>query len=208
MARLTDAKCKRCRTYREKLFLKGAKCYTEKCPVAKRPFGPGQHGKRRKKDSNYGLQLREKQKAKRIYGMLERQFNKYFKLAERAKGVTGHVLFQILERRIDNVVFRLCFAYSRPGARQMVRHNHVYVNGKKVNIPSYSVKAGDVVEVKGKEKLLKQISGIRKDLKDRAIPGWLAGTVEALKGTVKSLPAREDLDFSIQEQLIVELYSK
>jgi small subunit ribosomal protein S4 len=209
MAREIRAKCKLCRAYGEKLFLKGAKCNTDKCPVAKRPFGPGQHGKRRKKESNYGMQLREKQKAKRIYGILERQFRKYFKLAERARGVTGHILLQTLERRLDNVIFRLCFAYSRSQARQLVRHNHVYVNNKKVNIPSYAVKVGDIVEVKTKEKTLKEISGIRKDLKERAIPKWLKHDKEAaLKGAVTNLPQKEDIDFSIQEQLIVELYSK
>ena len=208
MARRTGAKCKLCRAYGEKLFLKGAKCVTDKCPAAKRPFAPGQHGKRRVKESNYGLQLREKQKAKRIYGILERQFKKYFKLAERAKGVTGHVLLQMLERRLDNVVFRLCFVYSRAEARQLVRHNHVYVNQKKVNIPSYLVKEDDMVEVKSKENILKRLSEIRKDLKERAVPKWLACDGTSLKGTVARLPQREDLDFSIQEQLIVELYSK
>ncbi len=208
MARYTEAKCKLCRSYGEKLFLKGAKCNTAKCSVVKRPYRPGQHGKRRRKESDYGMQLREKQKAKRIYGVLERQFEKYFTLAASLKGVTGHILLQLLERRLDNVIFRFCFTYSRQQARQFVRHNHVLVNGKKVNIPSYSVAAGDVITVKGKEKTLKQISEIRKDLKDRAVPKWLECEKEALKGTVKHLPAREDLDFSIEEQLIVELYSK
>ncbi len=208
MARYTDAKCKLCRSYGDKLFLKGTKCNTEKCPVVKRPFGPGQHGKRRKKESNYGLQLREKQKAKRIYGMLERQFRIYFKLSERSKGVTGHVLLQMLERRLDNVIFRFCFAYSRSQARQLVRHNHVRVNGKKVDIPSYQVKVGDVVDVRGRENTIKKIQETRKDLKERIVPKWLEGDKAALSGTVKRLPQKEDLDFSIQEQLIVELYSK
>ena len=208
MARQTDAKCKLCRAYGEKLFLKGTKCNTDKCPVAKRPFRPGQHGKRRKKESNYGMQLREKQKAKRIYGLLERQFKRYFKLAERARGVTGHILLQMLERRLDNVVFRLCFAYSRSQARQLVCHNHTYVNDRKVNIPSYIVKTGDIIEVRGKEKTLKMLAEIRKELKERALPKWLGSEKEALKGSVKRLPEKEDLDFSIQEQAIVELYSK
>lgn len=208
MARQRGAKCKLCRSYGDKLFIKGTKCSTSKCPVAKRPFGPGQHGKRRRKESNYGLQLREKQKAKRIYGVLERQFKKYFKMAERTKGVTGHVLLQCLERRLDNVIFRLCFAYSRSQARQTVRHNHVYVNNKRLNIPSYLVKEGDSIEVKGKEKNVKKIQELRAELKDRTIPRWLESEKSDLKGTVKVLPAREDLDFSIQEQLIVELYSK
>lgn len=208
MARYREAKCKLCRTYGEKLFLKGAKCNTDKCPVAKRPFGPGQHGKRRRKESNYGLQLREKQKAKRIYGVLERQFSRYFTLAERSRGVTGHILLQMLERRIDNVIFRLCFAYSRSQARQLVRHNHVYVKNKKVNIPSYPVNVGDVIEVRGRENTIKTISEIRKDLKERSVPKWLEGDKEGLRGRVLGLPEKEDIDFSIQEQLIVELYSK
>ena len=208
MARYVDPVCRLCRRENEKLFLKGTKCSTDKCPAARRPFAPGQHGKKRRKESNYGLQLREKQKAKRIYGVLERQFKKYFKLAERQKGVTGHVLLQLLERRLDNVIFRLCFCDSRAQARQLVRHNHVYVNDKKVNIPSFTVKEGDTVEVKGKDKVLKRISEIRKEAKERQIPKWLDEVKDAPKGTVKTLPAREDLDFTIQEQLIVELYSK
>ena len=208
MARDTGAKCRLCRSYGDKLFLKGPKCNTEKCPATKRPFKPGQHGKRRSKDSNYGMQLREKQKAKRIYGILERQFKKYFKMAERSKGVTGHTLLQLLERRLDNVVYRMGFTYSRPSARQMVLHNHAYVNGKKVNIPSFSVKEGDVVEIKGKEASLKKISEVRKDLKDKVVPKWLVCEKDAIKGTVKSLPVKEDLGFAIEEQLIVELYSK
>jgi len=208
MARQTDAKCKLCRAYGEKLFLKGTKCNTDKCPFAKRPFRPGQHGKRRRKESNYGMQLREKQKAKRIYGLLERQFKKYFKIAERARGVTGHILLQMLERRLDSVIFRLSFAYSRAQARQLVRHNYTYVNNRKVNIPSYIVKAGDVIEVRGKEKTLQRINEIRKELKERAIPKWLEVEKVALKGSLKRLPEKDDLDFSIQEQAIVELYSK
>ena len=208
MARQTGAQCKLCRAYGEKLFLKGTKCNTDKCPAAKRPFRPGQHGKRRRKESNYGMQLREKQKAKRIYGLLERQFKRYFKLAEKTRGVTGHILLQLLERRLDNVVFRFCFAYSRSQARQMVGHNHVYVNGRKVNIPSYIVKKGDIVEMRGKEKSITKIIEMREELKERAIPKWLESEKEGLKGSVKRLPEKDDLDFSIQEQAIVELYSK
>lgn len=207
MARYTEASCKRCRAYGEKLFLKGTKCNTDKCPVIKRPFPPGQHGKRRRKDSNYGLQLREKQKAKRIYGMLERQFNKYFKTAERSKGVTGHELLQMLERRLDNVVFRLSFASSRPEARQVVLHNHTYVNQKKVNIPSYLVKMNDTIEIKGKDTFTKRISE-KRESKDKTVPKWLEAHDGALKGTVKALPTKEDIDLSINDQLIVELYSK
>lgn len=208
MARQTDAKCKLCRAYGEKLFLKGTKCGTSKCPVAKRPYGPGQHGKRRKKESDYGRQLREKQKAKRIYGLRERQFHKYFELAEHARGVTGHILLEMLETRLDNVIFRLRFTYSRSQARQLVRHNHSYVNGKKVNIPSYIVKPGDVIAVKGKDVFLKRVSERKKELKDRLVPKWLEESKDALVGTVRALPKKEDLDFSIQEQMIVELYSK
>ncbi|NQU95032.1 MAG: 30S ribosomal protein S4 [Candidatus Omnitrophica bacterium] len=209
MARLIGAKCKLCRAYGEKLFLKGQRCNNDaKCSVTKRSFPPGQHGKRRRKMSNYGTQLKEKQKAKRIYGILERQFNKYFKIAERSKGVTGHVLLQMLERRLDNIIFRLCFAYSRPQARQLVRHNYIYVNNKKVNIPSAMLKKGDVIEVRANEGTTKRISDLRKELKERPIPKWIEGDKAALKGTLKGLPAKEDLDFSIQEQLIVELYSK
>lgn len=208
MARIIGSKCKLCRAYGEKLFLKGQKCSTEKCSVARRAFPPGQHGKRRRKDTDYGLQLREKQKAKRIYGILEKQFNNYFKIAERSKGVTGEVLLGLLERRLDNVVFRLGFAFSRAQARQLTRHNTVYVNAKKVNIPSYLVRQGDMVEIKGKENRVKVASLIRKELKDRIIPKWLEPEKEALKALIKRLPGREDIDFSIQEQLIVELYSK
>ena len=208
MARNTAAKCKLCRSYGDKLFLKGAKCVTDKCPIVKRSFRPGQHGKMRRKESNYGLQLREKQKAKRIYGLLERQFHKYFKLAERSKGVTGHVLLQLLERRLDNVVFRLGLAYSRQQARQLVRHGHAYVNRKKVDIPSYILKEGDTLELRGKERTVKKLGEIKKELDSRALPAWLAREKDGLKGSVKKLPERSELDFSIQEQLIVELYSK
>jgi len=208
MARIIGSKCKLCRAYGEKLFLKGQKCSTDKCSVARRAFPPGQHGKMRRKYSNYGLQLREKQKAKRIYGILERQFNNYFKMAERSKGVTGEVLLSTLERRLDNVVFRLGFAFSRAQARQLTRHNAVYVNEKKVNIPSYLVREGDKVEVKGRENRVRLASEIHKELKDRIVPKWLEPEKDGLRATVKRLPGRDDIDFSIQEQLIVELYSK
>ena len=208
MARIIGSKCKLCRAYGEKLFLKGQRCSTDKCSVARRAFPPGQHGKMRRKESNYGLQLKEKQKAKRIYGILEKQFKNYFKSAERSKGVTGEVLLGLLERRLDNVVFRLGFAYSRSQARQLTKHNAVYVNSKKVNIPSYLVSQGDIVEVKGKENRVKVATDIHKELKDRIIPKWLLPEKDVLKATVKRLPGREDIDFSIQEQLIVELYSK
>jgi small subunit ribosomal protein S4 len=203
--------CRLCRGYGEKLFLKGQKCTTSKCPVLRREYAPGQHGKtKRRKISDYGLQLREKQKAKHIYGVLEKQFRNYFKLATKSPGKTGEALLQFLERRLDNVIYKLCFTYSRPQARQLVRHNRVYVNNGKVNIPSYIVKAGDMIEVKGKDVLLKRTTEIRKNLKtkERDVPKWLEADEGSLKAKIKNLPQRDDIDFSINEQLIVELYSK
>lgn len=176
--------------------------------MIRRPFRPGQHGKRRRKETNYGLQLREKQKAKRIYGVLERQFRRYFEIAEHEKGVTGLVLLQMLERRLDNVVYRLCLANSRAHARQLVLHNHAYVNDRKVNIPSYLIKEGDTIEIRGKAEFTKRISDMQIELKDKVVPKWIEPLKNALKGTIKCLPAKEDLDLSIEEQLIVELYSK
>jgi small subunit ribosomal protein S4 len=192
-----------------KLFLKGARCYTEKCGVARRAFPPGQHGQGRSpKLSNYGLQLREKQKVKRTYGVLEKQFRRYFAIASKSKGVTGKVLLQILERRLDNVLFRLMFATSHAQARQIVRHGSVYVNGRRVNIPSFSVSAGDVIEIKGKEGVGKCVRSNIELSKDRGVAAWLAVDVAALRGTVTRLPDRDDIQMPIQEQLIVELYSK
>lgn len=208
MGRYREAKCRLCRAYGEKLFLKGTRCTTEKCPVVRRPFAPGQHGKIRKKESNYGLQLKEKQKAKRIYGILEQQFKNYFKKAEQKRGVTGEILLQLLERRLDNVVFRANYAYSRMYARQLVRHGHVCVNGRKIDIPSYQLNIGDVIEIRGKDSFKKRISEICKELKDRLIPKWIEQKPGELKLLIKSLPQREDIDFTIKEQLIVELYSK
>ena len=167
MARQREAMCKLCRAAKEKLFLKGSRCISEKCAVSRRTYGPGQHGQRRRKVSDYGVQLSEKQKAKRIYGVLEKQFKNYFKLAAKTKGKTGETLLQFLERRLDNVIFRLCFAYSRAAARQLVMHDHVCVNNKKVNIPSFLVKEGDIVEVKGSEGLLKRTAEANKDLKEK-----------------------------------------
>lgn len=208
MARYTDASCKLCRRHGEKLFLKGTKCSTDRCPVARRPFPPGQHGKIRKKESNYGLQVKEKQKVRRIYGILERQFRHYFRIASRSKGITGEVLLQLLERRLDNVIYRLCFADSRPHARQIVKHNLVKVNSRNVNIPSYSVKVGDKIEVKPKERIQKKVKVIKEILKDRAVPAWLARDPEQLKAEIVSMPRREDVGFPVEESLIVELYSK
>lgn len=208
MARYIDASCKLCRRHGEKLFLKGAKCSTDKCPADRRPFPPGQHGKIQKKLSNYGLQMKEKQKVKRIYGILERQFRHYFRIASRSRGVTGETLLQLLERRLDNVIFKLCFAYSRSHARMMVKHNLVRVNGRNVNIPSFLVKAGDVIEIKPKEKIQKAVRDTKEILKDRAIPQWLKRDKNEAKAEVVELPKREDVGFPVNEHLIVELYSK
>jgi len=209
MAKYLGASCRLCRREMMKLFLKGTRCYTEKCAVARRAFPPGQHGQMRgAKLSNYGIQLREKQKVKRIYGIMERQFRRYFQIAAKTKGVTGKVLLQQLERRLDNVIFRLCFATSHVQARQIVRHGSVTVNSRKVNIPSYPVRQGDLIEVKGKDGVKKAIK-VNIDLsKDRGVPQWLEADLENLKGKVLRLPDREDIQMPIQEQLIVELYSK
>lgn len=209
MARQRKPLCKLCRREGTKLFLKGSRCNTDKCAVTRKAYAPGQHGQKRSKLSDYGIQLREKQKAKKIYGVLERQFKHYFSMAERSKGVTGEVLLQLLERRLDNVIYRLPFASSRQGARQLVRHGMVYVNDKKVNIPSYLVSEGDVIKVKSDEKLKKKIQDTAELTKDaRAIPAWLAADYADLKGGVKRLPIKADIGYAIQEQLIVELYSK
>ncbi len=209
MAKYTGPSCRLCRREMMKLFLKGTRCYTEKCAVARRAFPPGQHGQGRgAKLSNYGLQLREKQKVKRIYGVMERQFRRYFSIAAKTKGVTGKVLLQLLERRLDNVLFRLMFATSHTQARQIVRHGSVYVNGKRVNIPSFSVRAGDIVEIKGREGVKKVVRTNMELSKDRGVAPWLQLDADALKGTVVRLPDRDDIQMPIQEQLIVELYSK
>ena len=209
MARYINAVCRLCRTERQKLFLKGTKCYTEKCPVAKRTYPPGQHGeKSRQKLSNYGLQLREKQKVKRMYGVLERQFRKYFEVASKTKGVTGKVLLQMLERRLDNVVFRMGLATSRSQGRQIVRHNQIYVNNKRVNIPSYLVDKDDTIVAKAKEKAVNKLKENLETSKDRAVCAWLEFNRNELSAKVLRLPEKEDIQFPIQEQLIVELYSK
>jgi small subunit ribosomal protein S4 len=192
-----------------KLFLKGERCYTEKCGIEKRNLPPGQHGKARKaKLVGYGLQLREKQKVKRIYGVLENQFRRYFETAERTRGITGETLLQLLERRLDNVVYRLGFGTSRPQARQLVRHGHFLVNGKKVDIPSFSVKAGDVVSVRATSTKNPAILHAMEEVKGRGVPEWLAYDAEQVAGRVVSLPTREQINLPVQEQLIVELYSK
>lgn len=209
MARYTDANCRLCRRALEKLFLKGTKCHTEKCSLVKRAYAPGQHGKNNKqKLSNYAVQLREKQKVKWMYGVLEKQFRRYFKIASKTKGVTGKVLLQLLERRLDNVIFRLGFVISRPQGRQIVRHNFIYVNSKRVNIPSYSVNKDDVIEVKTNEKAQKKLKENMELSKDRTIPSWLEFDRQTLKAKVVRFPEKEDILSTIQEQLIVELYSK
>ena len=209
MARYIGPVCRLCRREAMKLFLKGERCYTEKCAIEKRNFPPGQHGKTRKaKLAGYGLQLREKQKVKRIYGVLEDQFRGYFEEAERTRGITGEMLLQLLERRLDNVVYRLGLATSRPQARQLVRHGHFRVNGRKVNIPSFQVKTGDVVAVKEKSQKVVRINEALEAVDRRGVPQWLDLDKGGFKGTVKGTPAREDITMPIQEQLIVELYSK
>ena len=211
MARYTQAVCRLCRREGQKLFLKGAKCTTEKCPVSRRAYVPGQHGQKlaRKKESNYGVQLREKQKVKRLYGILEKQFKHYFRIAERAKGVTGLTLLQLLERRLDNVIFRMNLAASRAEARQMVQHGLVYINNKRVDIPAYTVKIGEEISLKTKrEKLLKQLKDTQEAFKDRAIPKWMDVNAGEFKSKIVAMPTKEDVGFPIQEQLIVELYSK
>ena len=208
MARYTGSVCRLCRREGIKLFLKGERCTSGKCAVAKRPYSPGQHGRRRSKLSDYAVQLREKQKVRRIYGVGEHQFRLYFKKAERVKGVTGTVLLQLLERRLDNVIFSLGFATSRTQARQIVKHRSVLVNSKLVDIPSYLVKPNDVISIKKKEKKIKQIREIIKLTKERTHPEWLSVDKENLQGTIARVPRREDIQFPIQEQMIVELYSK
>ena len=208
MARNIGPSCRLCRRENIKLFLKGSRCLTDKCAVARRAYAPGQHGQMRKKESNYGVQLREKQKVKRIYGVLERQFKHYFKIAERAKGVTGITLLQLLERRLDNIVFRMNLANSRAEARQIVQHGFVYVNGKRVDIPSYTVKLNDEVSVKVKEDMRKRMGETFEALKDRLIPKWLEADAANLKTKIVAMPTKDDIGFPIQEQLIVELYSK
>ncbi len=191
-----------------KLFLKGDRCFKDKCAIEKRAYPPGQHGRRRTKILGYGLQLREKQKVKRIYGILERQFRLYFKEAARRKGVTGENLLRQLEVRLDNVAYSLGFASSRPQARQLVRHGHVSVNGRKVNIPSYQLRKGDVVEVREKSRKNEQVRRSIETASGRGVPMWLELKPEEFQGTVMELPNREDIRLPIQEQLIVELYSK
>jgi small subunit ribosomal protein S4 len=209
MARYKDAVCRLCRREGMKLFLKGPKCFTEKCPIEKRNFAPGQHGKdRRPKVAGYGLQLREKQKAKRIYFTLEKQFRNYFEKAAKAKGVTGEQLLQQLERRLDNVVYRLGFGISRRQARQLVRHGHIAVNGKKVNIPSYQVSVNEEITVRENSRKLVVIEGAQEFTSHQPAVAWLEVDRANFKGRVAALPKRENINLPVNEQLIVELYSK
>jgi small subunit ribosomal protein S4 len=209
MARYIGPVCRLCRREGMKLFLKGERCYTDKCAIEKRNVPPGQHGRSRKaKIVGYGIQLREKQKVKRTYGVLENQFRRYFEAADRRKGITGELLLQSLERRLDNVVYRLGFATSRPQARQLVRHGHFSVNGRKVDIPSYAVRPGDIVAVRGTLGQNTSIQHALEEVKGRGVPEWLAFDAASLSGRVSQLPTREQINLPVQEQLIVELYSK
>jgi small subunit ribosomal protein S4 len=208
VARYTEAKCRLCRREGEKLFLKGDRCFTDKCAVERRKYPPGQHGQRGGKMSDYGIQLRAKQNVKRTYSVLERQFRKYFYEAEKRKGVTGEILLQFLEIRLDNIIFRMGFALSRNQARQLVGHKHFMVNGRVVNIPSFRVKPGDVIEVREKSKSVPVISESIKSVERRGVPEWLEVEGSAFKGKVLHVPSREEIPVPVQEQLIVELYSK
>lgn len=207
MARYTGPVCRLCRREGQKLYLKGDKCYTDKCPVSKRNFPPGQHGQSRKKVTEYGLQLREKQKVRRFYGIQESQMRKYFVMADRMQGITGENLLKILELRLDNIVYRLGFASSRAEARQLVTHGHFTVNGNKVDIPSSVLKVGDVVEVKNRSKNSPKFKELVENHRGNAVR-WLDVSPEELKGRIVAEPAREDIDIPIEEHLIVELYSK
>lgn len=208
MARYTEAVCKLCRREGQKLFLKGERCYTDKCGVTRRAYAPGQHGQSRKKTSEYGLQLRAKQKARRFYGVLERQFSHYFEMAAKKSGMSGENLLRILESRLDNVIYRLGFASSHAEARQLVNHGHFIVNGKKVDIPSYLVKPGEVITLKETSRNNEKIKSIIEANAYRPIPKWLDIDRGTLQATILSLPNREDIDLNVEEHLIVELYSK
>ncbi len=208
MARYTGADCKLCRREKVKLFLKGSKCDGPKCPIEIRPYPPGEHGRGRSKDSEYLLQLREKQKARRVYGVLEKQFRSYYDEANRQTGKTGEVMLQILESRLDNVVYRAGFAKSRDAARQLVRHGHILVNGGKVDIPSYRVTENDIIEVKESSRELTPFVVARAEAGARPVPAWLEVITNQMRILVHSLPARQVIDTQVQEQLIVEFYSK
>jgi len=209
LARYRGAECRQCRREKLKLFLKGDRCYSDKCAFERRSFPPGQHGQARvRKVSDYSIQLREKQKVRRMYGMLEGQFRKYFEIAERIKGVTGENLLMLLESRLDNVIYRLGYANSRNQGRQLVRHDHIQVNGRKVNIPSFRVSVNDVITLKEKSRKVAAINESLEAVVRRGVPIWLELDKDNYKGTVKALPSRQEITMPIQEQLIVELYSK
>jgi len=208
LARYKDSVCRLCRRENLKLFLKGERCYTDKCAIERRNYPPGQHGQARKKFSEYSIQLREKQKVKRMYGLLENQFRRTFAEAARTKGITGETLLVLLERRLDNVTYRLGFASSRPEARTLVRHGHVLVNGKKVNIPSYIVRAGDVISVKEKSRQTTRVLSAMEGVQRRGVPDWAELDRDTFSGRIRLLPTRSDITMPINEKLIVELYSK
>ncbi len=208
MARYRDSVCRLCRREGVKLFLKGERCFTDKCAFDRRQYPPGQHGQRRHKETEYGRQLREKQKARRVYGVLEKQFHLYFERADRQKGETGKNLLTILERRLDNIVYRLGFACTRAEARQLVRHGHFLVNGKKVNIPSFLVKPGDRIELREKSRKIQRVLDSLEAVSRRQMPSWLELDKNAFKGSMTALPVREELPSDFNEQLIVELYSR
>jgi small subunit ribosomal protein S4 len=208
MARNLDAKCRQCRREGEKLFLKGEKCFTDKCAIERRNYPPGMHGQRNSRLSGYGVQLREKQKVRRIYGLLERQFRKTYHAAEQSKGITGESLLQLLESRLDTVTYRMGFGSSRSEARQIVRHNGILVNGKRVNMPSFQCRPGDVIEVATKAKQQLRIKGAAEAAEGRGFPEWLEVDAKALKGKFKARPQRSELPSTINESLVVELYSK
>ncbi|WP_028587337.1 30S ribosomal protein S4 [Desulfocurvus vexinensis] len=208
MARYTDAKCRVCRREGQKLFLKGDRCFTDKCSYERRPYVPGQHGRGRKKISDYAIQLREKQKVRRMYGILEKQFRSYFEQADMQKGVTGTNLLALLEMRLDNVIYRMGFANSRDQARQLVRHGVFQLNGRRVNIPSMQVSQADVITVREESRKIPVIQEAQEVIARRGCPDWLEVDGPNLKGTIKARPVREDIQFPINEQLIVELYSK
>jgi small subunit ribosomal protein S4 len=208
VGRYTEAVCRHCRREGLNLFLKGERCYTDKCAIERRNYPPGEHGQARPKFSEYSIQLREKQKLRRMYGVLEGQFRRYFAMADRARGVTGETLLQLLERRLDNIVYRLGFATSRSEARQLVGHGHFQVNGRKVDRPSFLVRAGDAISVRERSRKVTRIQEALELAQRRGVPDWLEVSPEAFAGTVKALPTRADLTMPINEKLVVELYSK
>ncbi|MBQ7791879.1 MAG: 30S ribosomal protein S4 [Clostridia bacterium] len=208
MARYTGAVCRLCRRENQKLFLKGTRCFSEKCAISKRAYAPGQHGQARKKMSEYGVQLREKQKTRRYYGVLEGQFANYYEMAVKKAGITGENLLIILESRLDNIVYRLGWATSRPEARQLVRHGHFEVNGQKANIPSILLKAGDTITIKDKSRSSEKIKAVLETTESKVVPMWLSADRNTLSASVVRMPTRDEIDLEVEEHLIVELYSK